>query len=470
MWLLIPTPALSTCGTTAVLLVARSHGKQPLVFAAQSCHTNACRFPGGQIATGVGVPGQNIRLARIGTSGRADYVAIQESDGALRVWLNQCGQVIGNSGRAGGDGMCGTAPLPPQTTSESGPVPEPSSVIVVGGTTRTTTSNGQAIVTVDDGTTVIGTRTFLPRKTSIVGGSTVIVTSNGQTITTVQGGTTVEGSFTYAPVTSTMTTVPQQFSAAPFTDYPIAGNQWLTTTGSDAATTIVPLILPCPNCIPQVIWWLPTIPNVSFRLPGFDWLPKFHLPCIKIFGSRVAGTCPTDSGPPPVNDEGPITPQINPSNPSNGPGPGPGPPPGSNNGGGSQNPPGPGPGPGPGPPPGSNNGGGSQNPPGPGPGPGPDNNPNSQESQRSCNTETATDITYYVSYETNSEGSTTKTTTYSTGSSVARGCNVRASTVTSSTATCTGSCTTCGWSYSDVIAAADQVILDSGAAPVGRRK
>ncbi|KAK6390451.1 hypothetical protein LTR65_005575 [Meristemomyces frigidus] len=107
-----------------------------------------------------------------------------------------------------------------------------------------------------------------------------------------------------------MTTLPPGLSVQDFTDFSITTNIWLTTTGSDSSTTIVPVILPCPTCEPEIIWDTPEIPDVEFKWPGLPELPPFHLPCIKLFGIVIAGDCPTDSGPPPVNDGDPPSPKA----------------------------------------------------------------------------------------------------------------------------------------------------------------
>jgi hypothetical protein len=58
-----------------------------------------------------------------------------------------------------------------------------------------------------------------------------------------------------------------------------------------------------------IVWDTPEIPWVEFEWPQLPQLPTFHLPCIKIFGIVVSGQCPTESGPPPVNDEDPPDPE-----------------------------------------------------------------------------------------------------------------------------------------------------------------
>ncbi|RAO67474.1 uncharacterized protein BHQ10_003486 [Talaromyces amestolkiae] len=150
-------------------------------------------------------------------------------------------------------------------------------------------------------------------------GSSVVLTlppgstlSGFQTLTT--GGETltiqpVPTPTTSATITSTMTTAPAELSIEPFTATPVTGNMWLTTTGSDHSTTIVPIILPCPTCEPQIIWNVPEIPDVEFTWPSFPQLPKFHLPCVKIFGITISGSCPDPSGPTPENDAPPESPE-----------------------------------------------------------------------------------------------------------------------------------------------------------------
>lgn len=46
---------------------------------------------GGEIAAGVGTSGANIRYARLTSTGRADYVAVDPESGAIAPWLNGCG-------------------------------------------------------------------------------------------------------------------------------------------------------------------------------------------------------------------------------------------------------------------------------------------------------------------------------------------------------------------------------------------
>lgn len=122
-------------------------------------------------------------------------------------------------------------------------------------------------------------------------------------------------------VTSTMTTIPPGVSLEDFTDFPVTTNIWITTTGHDSSTTIVPVILPCPSCEPVIVWDTPEIPRVKFKWPKFPELPTFHLPCIKVFGVSVTGQCPKPSGPAPVNDDPPPHPRPSGTPPDTGAGP-----------------------------------------------------------------------------------------------------------------------------------------------------
>ncbi|SCN74636.1 uncharacterized protein FFNC_11530 [Fusarium fujikuroi] len=137
------------------------------------------------------------------------------------------------------------------------------------------------------------------------------ITTNGMTLTI----TTLPAS-TDDDVTSTMTTVPPGVSLEDFTDFPVSTNIWITTTGKDSSTTVVPVILPCPSCEPVIVWDTPEIPKVKFKWPKFPELPTFHLPCIKVFGIKVSGQCPKPEGPAPINDGPPPRPRPSGSPPS----------------------------------------------------------------------------------------------------------------------------------------------------------
>ncbi|KAF5254019.1 hypothetical protein FANTH_1201 [Fusarium anthophilum] len=131
------------------------------------------------------------------------------------------------------------------------------------------------------------------------------VTTNGTTLTITSLPTSTDDD-----VTSTITTVPPGVSLEDFTVFPVTTNIWITTTGSDSSTTVVPVILPCPTCEPVVVLDTPEIPRVKFRWPKFPELPTFHLPCAKVFGVKVAGQCPKPEGPAPVNDDPPPHPRL----------------------------------------------------------------------------------------------------------------------------------------------------------------
>ncbi|KAL8951127.1 MAG: hypothetical protein Q9222_002871 [Ikaeria aurantiellina] len=96
--------------------------------------------------------------------------------------------------------------------------------------------------------------------------------------------------------TSTMITSPPGLSVEPATNSQWTSNTWITTTalGSTDAT-VVPVLVGCPECGGRVgsglvVWHLPVIPRVEFDIPGLLKLPKFHLPCIHIFGIHI-GSC-----------------------------------------------------------------------------------------------------------------------------------------------------------------------------------
>lgn len=69
-------------------------------------------YPGGQIAAGIGYPGNAVRFARFGVSGRADYIAITETTGALVAYYSTCGKVIVIDDGSP-PGTCGKSPYPP---------------------------------------------------------------------------------------------------------------------------------------------------------------------------------------------------------------------------------------------------------------------------------------------------------------------------------------------------------------------
>ncbi|KAI1393091.1 uncharacterized protein F4822DRAFT_426286 [Hypoxylon trugodes] len=105
---------------------------------------------------------------------------------------------------------------------------------------------------------------------------------------------------TSSTVTSTATIPPTGFSAITLSGTSFPSNTWLTTTDKDHHTTILPVIV-TGGGIGIAMWNLPPTPDVQFSFPK---LPKFHLPCIKIFGVSI-GSCtsnPASDGPPSNDD------------------------------------------------------------------------------------------------------------------------------------------------------------------------
>jgi hypothetical protein len=92
-------------------------------------------------------------------------------------------------------------------------------------------------------------------------------------------------------VASTMTTVPPGVSTELITSTGITTNTWITTT-KDESPTAVPVIW-CPACGGAVvIWSVPAVAGVVFDWTAvFPSLPKFDLPCVRVFGVQVSGDC-----------------------------------------------------------------------------------------------------------------------------------------------------------------------------------
>ncbi|KAK0112622.1 hypothetical protein ONS95_014364 [Cadophora gregata] len=224
----------------------------------------------------------------------------------------------------GGDGGSPPVTFPPgngpttETLTDANGSPititlAPGQTPVTGPTTITT--NGQTITVAPVQTS--GPTSNVQTVTQPDGSTVTLTLPPGSTITGIETITTGGSTITVGPtpretgtVTSTMTTIPAGVSLQDFTDFPITSNIWITTTGADSSTTIVPVILPCQTCEPVIVWDTPEIPWVQFRWwPKFPELPTFHLPCIKIFGVVVSGQCPSPSGPTPVNDDPPQNPR-----------------------------------------------------------------------------------------------------------------------------------------------------------------
>ncbi|KAK6400435.1 hypothetical protein LTR81_024312 [Elasticomyces elasticus] len=142
--------------------------------------------------------------------------------------------------------------------------------------------------------------------TSITGIETLMTV--GSTLA-VGPGATPSTTFTSNPVTSTMTTLPPGLSIELFTDISLTANSWLTTTGVSHSTTIVPIILPCATCQPDIVRNSPGILNVDFNWSSLPQLSTYHLPCIKIFEIVIAGSCLSLSGTAPANDNPPVSPE-----------------------------------------------------------------------------------------------------------------------------------------------------------------
>ncbi|KAL8804015.1 MAG: hypothetical protein Q9182_002806 [Xanthomendoza sp. 2 TL-2023] len=161
-------------------------------------------------------------------------------------------------------------------------------------------------------------------------------------LTTNLGGSTITSLVPIPPTTvvdsnptSTMTTIPPGLSVEKATNPVWTTNTWITTTApgrSDA--TIVPVLVGCPGCGGRghglVIWNLPNLPRVQFRFPNLPDVPRFHIPCIKIFGIRL-GSCsdpsklpeiitdppePSDPKPQPGSDKNPSDTADKDSNPT----------------------------------------------------------------------------------------------------------------------------------------------------------
>lgn len=83
---------------------------------------------------------------------------------------------------------------------------------------------------------------------------------------------------------------------------------WTTTTDSKGDATVIPMIIG-PGLRPIVLWNVPKLPKVVFKLPKVQ---SFILACIEIFGDQIDGC----HDPPVSNDDNGNT--INGGNGSNG--------------------------------------------------------------------------------------------------------------------------------------------------------
>ncbi|KAL8712212.1 MAG: hypothetical protein Q9225_006985, partial [Loekoesia sp. 1 TL-2023] len=110
--------------------------------------------------------------------------------------------------------------------------------------------------------------------------------------------------------TSTMTTSPLGLSIATATNSAWTTNTWITTVAPGSSQeTVVPVLVGCPGCGGRlgsglILWNLPRLPRVQFHIPGVPKLPRFHMPCIHIFGIHV-GSCPQPSKLPDIITDSP---------------------------------------------------------------------------------------------------------------------------------------------------------------------
>ncbi|KAK5731515.1 hypothetical protein LTR17_011313 [Elasticomyces elasticus] len=253
----------------------------------------------GIVSTGGTSRGATIEFGQLYGDGRADYISVEPASNKAWTWFNVCPDGGVNATTPNLPSGAPPAPLPPGASSGVIVTKVPQSASD-GQSASFKTATVVPITTTDAQGSTITT-------TSTISGGVVITTTNsaGAVITT----TSTPAIVTY-PITSTMTTLPPEVSIQDFTNFPITTNIWLTTTGSDKSTTIVPVLIPCPTCQPEIVWKVPEVVGVEFSWPSIPKLPKWHFPCIKIFGIHIAGECPSPSGPPPILDGLPLSPQA----------------------------------------------------------------------------------------------------------------------------------------------------------------
>ncbi|KAI1771557.1 hypothetical protein F4818DRAFT_207037 [Hypoxylon cercidicola] len=158
---------------------------------------------------------------------------------------------------------------------------------VIGPTANSTGTGSSGITASSTGTSI---KSETSSRSEIAGGS------DTSSRTETSGGSDPPVTTTSGAVTSTITAPPTSFSAVTLSGTSFPSNTWVTTTDKEDHTTIVPVIV-TGGGIGIVMWNLPPTPNVQFSFPK---LPKFHLPCIKVFGVSV-GDCtvdPASDGPP----------------------------------------------------------------------------------------------------------------------------------------------------------------------------
>ncbi|KAF5574238.1 uncharacterized protein FSUBG_14065 [Fusarium subglutinans] len=116
--------------------------------------------------------------------------------------------------------------------------------------------------------------------------SSVSFSSGNDQSTNVDTATTANPTATNDGSDSTPTTnAPEGLSPTTVGGHPEwVSNTWITTTGDNSETTIVPVLVGCPGCGGKgsgiVLFGFPKTTGTWFKLPG---LPKFKFPCIPPF-------------------------------------------------------------------------------------------------------------------------------------------------------------------------------------------
>ncbi|KAK5166541.1 uncharacterized protein LTR77_008084 [Saxophila tyrrhenica] len=163
-----------------------------------------------------------------------------------------------------------------------------------------TASRGQSGIVIASETIKPGGSAYTAGIVTISLGSSNILKIGGSTTSlpiVIINTPTSTSTATTGRVTSTMTTLPPDVSTKLIHPPSITTNTWITTN-EGGHHTIVPALW-CQHCAPGgrsglvVVWNFPKLQWVEFDWPDFPNLPHFHLPCIKIFGVRISGDCPS---------------------------------------------------------------------------------------------------------------------------------------------------------------------------------
>ncbi|KAI9692688.1 MAG: hypothetical protein M1820_009438 [Bogoriella megaspora] len=180
-----------------------------------------------------------------------------------------------------------------ESTSEALPGNKPSD------STYSKASNSTSLETQALNTSSISSIVVVSSTSSTLFKSSMSFSSTATSLFGVSFPSSTLGTFEPSIVTATVTSIPSGFSAITLSGPSYTSNGWLTTTDASEHTTLLPFII---NQGFRIAFWkLPQLPRVKFDFPGF---PKFHLPCIKIFGIEI-GHCESD----PVTD-GPADPST----------------------------------------------------------------------------------------------------------------------------------------------------------------